>query len=123
VDTWIEADDPPFEPGAPVLTHGDLRDGNLLLDAGGRAPTAVLDWIDLSIADPARDFGGLLAWRGEPFLLSVLAHASLPPDDLLLARARRRAAHLSLAVAWQGVLSSRPHLSSSGLRGLSHSLP
>lgn len=122
MEAWLAADDPPLAPGKPVVTHGDLRDGNVLLDAAG-APAAVIDWIDLSVIDPAKDFGGLLAWLGEPFLLDVLARYRHPIDDEVVVRSRRRAMHLALAVAWQGVLQSRPHLMASGFRGLDYALP
>jgi aminoglycoside phosphotransferase (APT) family kinase protein len=104
------------------VTHGDLRDGNVLLDAEGRRVVAILDWIDLSVADPAREFGGLLCWRGEPFLRAVLAHYPHAVDDGAFVRSRRRAAGLSLAVAWQGLLAQRPPLLASGLRGLAFAL-
>ncbi len=122
VEAWLSGPDPALAPGEPVVTHGDLRDGNVLMDATGRAPVGVVDWIDLSVADPARDFGGLFAWLGEPFLRDVLARYDLPVDDGAVARARRRALHLSMAVAWQGALASRPHLLAAGLRGLDLSL-
>jgi aminoglycoside phosphotransferase (APT) family kinase protein len=123
VDAWLAAADPPLEPGVACVTHGDLRDGNLNLDEGGRRLVALIDWIDLTVADPARDFGGLLGWRGEPFLRAVLARAGRPVDDGLLLRSRRRAAHLATAVAWQGLLAERPPLLASGLRGLDYSVP
>jgi aminoglycoside phosphotransferase (APT) family kinase protein len=51
---WLDAalELPPPERG--VLTHGDLHLRHLLVDDAG-APTAVIDWIDVSRGDPGID--------------------------------------------------------------------
>jgi aminoglycoside 2''-phosphotransferase len=43
---------------APTLTHGDLNDDHVLVDAAGRSVTGVIDWGDMRVADPAIDFAG-----------------------------------------------------------------
>ncbi len=56
-------DDPAHFQFAPVLLHRDLGGDHLLLDARSGDLTAVIDWGDASIGDPAQDFCGLpAAW-------------------------------------------------------------
>jgi len=58
---WLEANRP--EPGPPVVVHGDLRLGNLLVDHEGLR--AVLDWELAHLGDPLEDLGWFCvrAWR------------------------------------------------------------
>ncbi len=44
----------------PVLSHGDLDDWNVLADPSSGELSGVIDWGDISIGDPARDFTTLL---------------------------------------------------------------
>jgi aminoglycoside phosphotransferase (APT) family kinase protein len=56
------------EPVAPVLLHGDFRNGNLMFDPG-KGLAAVLDWELSHIGDPAEDMGWICtnSWRfGRP---------------------------------------------------------
>jgi aminoglycoside phosphotransferase (APT) family kinase protein len=56
------------EPIAPVLLHGDFRNGNLMIDEG-MGVAAVLDWELSHIGDPAEDLGWICvnSWRfGRP---------------------------------------------------------
>lgn len=57
----LEADPPP--PRGPVLLHGDLRLGNLIVGPDGLR--AVIDWELVHIGNPAEDLGWLCvkAWR------------------------------------------------------------
>jgi aminoglycoside phosphotransferase (APT) family kinase protein len=81
-----------------VVTHGDFRIGNLMVDEAGIA--AVLDWEFAHISDPAEDLAWPLirAWRFgndalrlggigevEPFLdrYAELTGLAIPPDELL----------------------------------------
>lgn len=58
---WLARHRPPAQP--PVLVHGDLRLGNLLVDATGL--TALLDWELAHFGDPLEDLGWLCvpSWR------------------------------------------------------------
>lgn len=58
---WL-ADHAP-EPAATSLVHGDFRNGNLVVDAGG--VRAVLDWELAHLGDPMEDLGWFCvnAWR------------------------------------------------------------
>jgi len=56
------------QPVAPVLLHGDFRNGNLMFDPE-RGVVAVLDWELSHIGDPAEDMGWICtnSWRfGRP---------------------------------------------------------
>ncbi len=56
-------DDPAHFRFTPVLLHRDLGGDHLLLDPHTGDLTAVIDWGDVSIGDPAQDFCGLpAAW-------------------------------------------------------------
>ena len=56
-------DDPAHFQFAPVLLHRDLGSDHLLLDPHSGDLSAVIDWGDVSIGDPAQDFCGLpAAW-------------------------------------------------------------
>jgi aminoglycoside phosphotransferase (APT) family kinase protein len=56
-------DDPAHFRFEPVLLHRDLGGDHLLLDPRTGDLIAVIDWGDVSIGDPAQDFGGLpAAW-------------------------------------------------------------
>ena len=81
-----------------VVTHGDFRIGNLMVDEQGIA--AVLDWEFAHVGDPAEDLAWPLvrAWRfgndarhlggvgeAEPYLAryAELTGVEIPPDELL----------------------------------------
>ncbi len=56
------------DPVAPVLVHGDFRNGNLIIDPGVGV-AAVLDWEMAHLGDPAEDLGWICvnSWRfGRP---------------------------------------------------------
>ncbi len=67
---WIALlDDQTLFDYRPVLTHGDLWFGNLLLD--GNTLCGVLDWENVGADDPALDFAPQL-YLGEHFFTTVL---------------------------------------------------
>ena len=69
---WLEAHRP--DPGGTVISHGDLRLGNLIVDDDGLA--AVIDWEFVHAGDPLEDLAWLCvrAWRfGSPLPVAGLA--------------------------------------------------
>lgn len=58
---WLRENRPP--PRAPVVSHGDYRIGNVVVDEHGLV--GILDWEFAHVDDPARDlsFGLVRAWR------------------------------------------------------------
>lgn len=77
---WLEANRP--APAAPVVVHGDLRLGNLLVD--GEGLRAVLDWELAHLGDPLEDLGWFCvrAWR---FGSALPAGGVATRDDLVAA--------------------------------------
>ena len=59
---WLEDHRPP-EMDTPVIVHGDLRNGNIMVGAEGLR--ALLDWEVVHLGDPAEDLGWLCvtSWR------------------------------------------------------------
>ncbi|WP_425999000.1 phosphotransferase family protein [Caulobacter sp. DWR1-3-2b1] len=59
---WLEASTP--EPVAPVLVHGDFRNGNLMIHPE-HGLVGVLDWELAHLGDPAEDLGWICvnSWR------------------------------------------------------------
>src|SRR5262249_24820792 len=55
-----------------VLAHNDLWGEHSLIDPQLGRVTGIIDWADACIGDPASDYGGLLAWLGESFLVRAL---------------------------------------------------
>jgi aminoglycoside phosphotransferase (APT) family kinase protein len=58
---WLRENRPP--PRTPVVSHGDYRIGNVVVDESGLV--GILDWEFAHLDDPARDlsFGLVRAWR------------------------------------------------------------
>ncbi|WP_216322836.1 phosphotransferase [Deinococcus aestuarii] len=77
---------PSPETVAPCLIHGDLAAEHVLLDEQG-TPTAVIDWSDAEVGDPARDLAGVLHWGGDGLLHLVLETYGRV-DERTLERAR-----------------------------------
>jgi aminoglycoside phosphotransferase (APT) family kinase protein len=68
-------------PGKAVLCHGDLKGEHVFVSEDGRRVTAVIDWADLTIADPALDLAGLAIWLGPAFVGEVLDAYDGPADE------------------------------------------
>ncbi len=79
--------------GSAVLCHTDLKGEHLFVSEDGGRLTAIVDWADASITDPAVDFAGLAIWLGPSFVREVLGVYTGPADEgtfhraLFLARA------------------------------------
>lgn len=95
---WREALDAPVWDGPPLLLHGDLHPGNLLLDADGGL-RAVLDFGDVTSGDPATDLAtAWLTFDGdtrERFRLAL----PTPPDTATWRRAGGGAVAMASALA------------------------
>lgn len=63
--------DVPVRPDTRVLAHADLKGEHLLFDEMAGRLTAVIDWADLSLSDPAVDLGYLAIWLGPRFMTDV----------------------------------------------------
>lgn len=65
---------PPVPDYEPVFSHNDLGIEHVLVDESTWKVTAVIDWTDAAIVDPAFDFGKLLRDLGPTALITALRH-------------------------------------------------
>jgi aminoglycoside phosphotransferase (APT) family kinase protein len=64
-----------------VLCHADLKGEHLFVSEDGTRLTAIIDWADAAIADPAADLAGLAIWLGPGFVRQVLRTYEGPADE------------------------------------------
>ena len=69
------------KPGPAVLCHADLKGEHIFVSEDGTRITALIDWADATVADPAVDFAGLAVWLGPSFVRDALAAYTGPADD------------------------------------------
>ena len=55
---------PPVADGRRVLCHTDLKGEHLFVDETCSRLTAVIDWADAEVSDPAIDLAGIVGWLG-----------------------------------------------------------
>ena len=104
---------------APAFTHADLGPAHVLCDAGG--VTAIIDWSDMAVADPAIDGAWLLNGLG-----GALRQPLLDRWDLDDATVRRADLIRRLGPWWEvlyGLEQARADLVVSGLDGVESRLP
>jgi aminoglycoside 2''-phosphotransferase len=70
---WIERSDDIDHAFDPVLTHDDLWYKHIYHNPSTGEISGIIDWGDILITDPAKDFYGFWAY-GESFLDDVLSH-------------------------------------------------
>jgi aminoglycoside phosphotransferase (APT) family kinase protein len=73
--------------GKKVVCHADLKGEHIFVSEDGTRVTALIDWEDMTIADPAMDFAGLVIWLGPSFARQVIAAYKGPADEGTLDRA------------------------------------
>jgi hypothetical protein len=73
--------------GKAVVCHADLKGEHVFVSEDGTRVTALIDWADMTISDPARDFAGLVIWLGPSFAREVIAAYKGPVDEGTLDRA------------------------------------
>jgi macrolide phosphotransferase len=67
---WLDSD--ALWAGEPVLTHGDLHAGHILIDAQAKV-TGLIDWTEATVTDPTIDFLGHYHTFGEQALKTLIA--------------------------------------------------
>lgn len=116
VTAWLEeaAALAPAEPS--VVAHGDLHLRHVLVDATG-APTGVIDWGDLCLADPAIDLP--LLWCAlPPGHRPAFLAAYGPVDATALLRSRVLALFLCASLAEYAHREGMPRLERESVAGL-----
>lgn len=106
----------------PALTHADLLPDHLLLPESRDRVSAIIDWGETRIGDPAADFAGIYYWRGAVFTKRVLAHYSGRADSAILERARLLALPVGLGDVWYGLEAGRPEYLRVGMDCVRHCL-
>jgi aminoglycoside phosphotransferase (APT) family kinase protein len=69
-----------------TLCHTDVKGEHLFVDDERRRVTAIIDWADAEICDPAKDYAGLVGWLGPSFTRACI-EASGEEDPTLAERA------------------------------------
>ncbi len=72
-EAWIERSESIDHSYEPVLAHDDLWYKHIYHDPSTGRLTGIIDWGDIEITDPAKDFYGFWVY-GESFLDEVLSH-------------------------------------------------
>jgi aminoglycoside phosphotransferase (APT) family kinase protein len=75
------------KPGKQVLCHADLKGEHVYVSEDGTRLTAVVDWADIGLAEPAVDLAGLAIWLGPGFVREVMVAYEGPADDATADRA------------------------------------
>jgi|TARA_B100000315_G_C14592105_1_gene596484 aminoglycoside 2''-phosphotransferase len=112
--------------GAPerfLVIHGDLLPDHLLLPQSLDRISAIIDWGEVKVGDPAAEFAGLYYWLGRDFVDSVLHHYRLAYDPAMLERARFIALAVGIGDVWYGIDANLPAYLKVGLACLDHCLP
>jgi aminoglycoside phosphotransferase (APT) family kinase protein len=105
-----------------VLTHHDLHAEHVLLDETGDQVTGVIDWGDVSIADPTVDFVGIFTWGGESLVRAVLANYDGPVDERVIERLPPWSAFQAVQDIKFGLDNSQPEIVEHGVRALQNEL-
>ena len=105
-------------PIIPVLVHRDLAAEHILLDRLTQEVTGIIDWSEISVADPAIDFAGIFHWGGVDFTNAVLSHYDQEPDCGLLTRAQFFATCKGIADITFGLETHRLEYIHAGVRAL-----
>src|SRR5690606_35655682 len=105
---WLDAD--ALWSHAPVLTHGDIHPGHMMLDADGRL-LGVNDWTEARVTDPSVDFTFILGGFGDAAFERFVAHyerASGRTWPQLAAHTAERWAFNPVLVAWWSLEPDAP---------------
>jgi aminoglycoside phosphotransferase (APT) family kinase protein len=77
---------PPQPSKRRSLCHTDIKGEHVFVGSDGSAVTAIIDWADAEVCDPARDYAGLVIWLGPAFTRAA-AFAGEGHDPTLADRA------------------------------------
>jgi aminoglycoside phosphotransferase (APT) family kinase protein len=80
------ASTPPETSARRTLCHTDIKGEHVFVDDDRRRVTAIIDWADTEVCDPAKDYAGLVIWLG-PALTRASVQANGEDDPTLVDRA------------------------------------
>lgn len=81
--------------GKPCVVHGDLGHSHILLDSNKSKCTGILDWTDMSLSDPVKDFLWMWIVFGDIAIDNILTGYAQPIDSAF----RHRLIYLSICKA------------------------
>ena len=115
-------DDPKRLPGPYAgqlrLVHNDLGDEHILVDSERHTVTGVIDWGDVALGDPAKDFAGLWMYGGDEFVHQALGMYHRGIDPGFWDRVKYRGLWHAMAYLHHGYETQIPGYSKRGLAGL-----
>ena len=101
------------------LIHNDLGDEHILIDPQLHTVSGVIDWGDIALGDPAKDFSGLWTYGGDEFVHQVLAMYRGKIDPGFWDRVRYRGLWHAIAYLHHGRETQIAGYSKRGLAALS----
>ena len=104
VRRFLEAP-PPAASDRRVLCHTDLKGEHVFVDGTRRRLTAVIDWSDAEVCDPAQDVAGFAIWLGPAFVREVAT--AFGDEDPTLAERTIWLGRRGLLDYWDAVLAGR----------------
>jgi aminoglycoside phosphotransferase (APT) family kinase protein len=96
---------PPEPTDRRSLCHTDIKGEHIFVDDGRRRVTAIIDWADVEICDPAKDYAGLVGWLGPLFARACIEASG--DDDPTLAERALWLDRAGILDHWDAVLAGR----------------
>lgn len=97
---------PPPEPSdRRTLCHTDIKGEHVFVDEDRPCVTAIIDWADTEVCDPAKDYAGLVIWGGPSFTRACVDASG--EDDLTLAERAIWLGRAGMLDYWDAVLAGR----------------
>jgi aminoglycoside phosphotransferase (APT) family kinase protein len=90
-----------------TLCHTDIKGEHVFVDGEGRRVTAIIDWADTEVCDPAKDYAGLVIWLGPSFARACVEASG--EDDPSLADRAIWLARAGVLDYWDAVLAGVEH--------------
>ncbi len=88
-----------------ALCHTDIKGEHVFVDERCRRVTAIIDWADTEVCDPAKDYAGLVGWLGPAFARASIAASG--EDDPTLADRAIWLDRAGILDYWDAVLNGR----------------
>ena len=101
------ASTPPSPSDRRTLCHTDIKGEHVFVDEQRRHVTAIIDWADTEVCDPAKDYAGLASWLGPSFARTCIDESG--EDDPTLADRAIWLDRAGLLDYWDAVLAGREH--------------
>ena len=96
---------PPSPSDRRTLCHTDIKGEHVFVDEHRRRVTAIIDWADAEVCDPAQDYAGLASWLGPSFTRTCIDVSG--EDDPTLADRAIWLDRAGLLDYWEAVLAGR----------------